>query len=92
MRFYIDPDTGEPHIYLHGVEEDEVEDVLFSPGEDRRGRENSRAAIGRTGRGRFLRVIYLPHSDPEEIFVITAYELGGKQLAAYRRRMRRRGK
>lgn len=32
------PDTGEPHIYAHGVEENEVEDVLFFPGEDRRGR------------------------------------------------------
>lgn len=38
MRFFIDPDTGEPHIYAHGVEENEVEDVLFFPGEDRRGR------------------------------------------------------
>jgi len=29
VRFFIDPDTGEPHIYAHGVEENEVEDVLF---------------------------------------------------------------
>ncbi len=29
MRFFIDPDTNEPHIYAHGVEENEVEDVLF---------------------------------------------------------------
>ncbi|MCY4409465.1 MAG: hypothetical protein OXC27_03295 [Caldilineaceae bacterium] len=34
MRFFIDPDTDEPHIYVHGVEEDEVEDILFFPGED----------------------------------------------------------
>lgn len=91
MRFYIDPDTGEPHIYAHGVEEDEVEDVLFFPGEDRRGRGMSRIAIGRTRRGRYIRVIYIPHSHSDEFFVITAYELGGRQLAAYRRRMRRRG-
>lgn len=91
MRFYIDPDTGEPHIYVHGVEEEEIEDVLFLPGEDRRGSRKSRIAIGLTRRGRYLRVIYVPHADPEEIFIITAYELGGKQLAAYRRRVRRRG-
>jgi hypothetical protein len=28
IRFYHDPDTGEPHIYGHGVDEDEVADVL----------------------------------------------------------------
>ena len=39
IRFYIDPETGQPHIYNHGVREDEVEDVLGKPGEDRPGRE-----------------------------------------------------
>jgi len=37
IRFYIDPETGLPHIYNHDVEEEEVEDVLESPGEDRPG-------------------------------------------------------
>ena len=27
IRFYEDPETGLPHIYNHGVTEDEVEDV-----------------------------------------------------------------
>ena len=27
LRFYIDPETGDPHIYNHDVEEREVEDV-----------------------------------------------------------------
>jgi hypothetical protein len=31
IRFYIDPETGEPHIYEHGVDEDEVADVLEDP-------------------------------------------------------------
>jgi hypothetical protein len=35
IRFYLDPSTGEPHIYGHGVTEDEVADVLRNPGEDR---------------------------------------------------------
>ena len=91
IRFYCDPATGEPHIYNHGVTEDEVEDVLRRPGEDRLGREGSRVTIGQTRTGRLLRVIYVPDPEPESIFVITAYELRGKPLTAYRRRQRRKG-
>ena len=32
IRFYSDPETGLPHIYNHGVTEDEVEEVLLNPG------------------------------------------------------------
>lgn len=91
IRFYRDPATGEPHIYDHRVTEDEVEDVIRRPSEDRLGREGSRVAIGQTRAGRFLRVIYVPDPEPESIFVITAYELRGKPLTAYRRRQRRKG-
>ena len=52
IRFYIDPETGLPHIHGHAVDEDEVEDVLREPGEDRPGREGSRVAIGQTRAGR----------------------------------------
>jgi len=92
IRFYRDPDTDEPHIYGHGVDEDEVADVLQSPGEDRPGREGSRVAIGQTQAGRHLRVIYVPDPEPDSVFVVTAYELRGKPLVAYRRRRRRKGK
>ena len=51
IRFYIDPETGLPHIYNHDVEEEEVKDVLDSPGEDRPGRDGSRVAVGRHGVG-----------------------------------------
>ena len=81
-----------PHIYKHGVNEDEVEDVLLNPGEDRAGSNNSRAAIGQTRAGRYLRVIYLRDPQPDSVFVITAYDLKGKPLTAYRRRQRRRGR
>jgi hypothetical protein len=90
IRFYIDKDTGFPHIYKHDVREDEVKDVLQNPGEDRMGKENSRLAIGQTRDGRYLRVIYVPDPEPDSVFVITAYELTGKPLKAYRRRSRRR--
>jgi len=90
VRYYIDPKTELPHIYGHDVDEREVEEVLSNPGEDRPGREESRVAIGRTSGGRYLRVIYAPDPEPNSIFVITAYELRGKPLIAYRRRKRRR--
>jgi hypothetical protein len=88
IRFYVDPDSGAPHVYRHGVAEDEVEQVLDGPGEDRPGREESRVAIGQTDAGRYLRVIYVP--EPGGIFVITAYEISGKPLKAYKRRLQRR--
>ncbi len=90
LRFYIDPETDQPHIYRHDVLEDEVEEVLARPGEDRRGRDGSRVALGRTSGGRFLRVVYVPDNTPGSAFVVTAFELTGKPLAAYRRRSRRR--
>ncbi len=90
IRFYIDPETDLPHIYKHQVSEAEVEQVLAGPGEDRQGSEDSRVAIGQTQSGRYLRVIYVPDAQPGSVFVITAYELHGKALAAYRRRRHKR--
>jgi hypothetical protein len=90
IRYYIDPETKEPHIYNHGVSEDEVEDVLRKSGEDRPGREGSRVTIGQTQNGRYLRVIYVPDPVPYSIFLITAYDLSGKSLKAYKRRRRRK--
>jgi len=90
IRFYIDPETDLPHINSHDVTESEVEDVLEGPGEDRPGREGSRIAIGQTAAGRYLRVIYVPDQDPESVFVITAYELKGRALQAYKRRRKRK--
>jgi hypothetical protein len=92
IRFYVDPETDAPHIHNHHVDQDEVADVLASPGEDRVGQEGSRVAIGRTRGGRYLRVIYVPDPKPSSVFVITAYELAGKALVAYRRRRKRKGK
>jgi len=86
------PLKGLPHIYGHNVEETEVEEVLSIPGEDRPGREGSRVAIGKTSDGRYLRVIYVPDPEPNSAFVITAHELRGKPLIAYRRRRRRKKK
>lgn len=72
------PETEEPHVYRHAVSQAEVEEVLARPIEDRAGIEGSRAAIGQTRAGRFLRVIYVPDPEPASAFVITAYRLGPK--------------
>ncbi len=92
FRYYLDPETGLPHIYGHGITEAEVEYVIQHPGEDLPGRDGSRQALGQTAAGRYLRVIYVPDPEPNSVFVVTAYELTGKPLAAYRRRRRRRGR
>ena len=90
IRYYLDPETSLPHIYEHGVTEAEVEWVLRNAGEERAGREDSRHALGQTEAGRYLRVIYAP--EPGGVFVITAYDLEGTALRAYRRRHRGRGR
>jgi hypothetical protein len=90
LRFYHDPDSDLPHIYNHGVSEEEVEDVLRHPLEEGRSTQKSRVTIGQTRAGRYLKVISVPDAAGDGIFVVTAYDLKGKALSALRRRMRRR--
>ena len=92
IRYYLDPDTGLPHIHGHGVTEAEVEWILAHPGEDGPCSGSSRQALGQTAAGRYLRVIYVPDEEGDGVFVVTAYPLAGKQLKAFRRRRRRRGR
>ncbi len=60
------------------------------PRENRAGREGSRVAFGQTRAGRYLRVVYVPEPETDSIFVVTAFELTGKPLAAFRRRQRKK--
>jgi hypothetical protein len=90
IRYHIDPATGLPHIYEHGVSENEVEYILDKPSQDIRGRDDSRMAIGQTESGRYLRVIYVLDPVPDSVFVITAYELGPKAKRAVRRKRRKK--
>lgn len=90
IRYYLDPDTGQPHIYSHGVTEAEVEQLLNGPGEDFPGARNSRMKLGQTAAGRYLQVIYVPDKEPGSVFVITAYELRGKAKKAFRWRQGRK--
>ena len=59
IRYFVDPETGSPHIYEHGVTEDDVEDVLRRPIEERPGRDGSRVAVGRTEAGRYLIELFM---------------------------------
>jgi hypothetical protein len=91
IRYNLDSDTGLPHMYQHDVSEEEVEEVIGHPTETRRGEGDSIVLIGKTWRGRFLRVIASFDADRQGVFVITAYDLRGKALKALRRRMKKRG-
>ena len=44
LRFWTDPETGLPHIYNHGVTEEEVRQVLARPGEEFPGSDTKRKA------------------------------------------------
>ena len=90
VRYHLDPDTGRPHIYGHGVTEREVEDVMRAAGEDLPAARGARMKLGRTAAGRYLQVIYVPDEGSRDVFVITAYDLRGKAKKAFRRRQRRK--
>jgi hypothetical protein len=90
LRFWNDPETGLPHIYGHGVTEEEVQQVLRRPGLDYRERRDGRVRIGQTLAGRYLKVVYVLDVSARSAFVVTAYEIRGKALKAYRRAQRRK--
>lgn len=46
--------------------------------------------LGQTAAGRYLQVVCVPDEDPDNVFVVTAYELHGKAKTAFRRRQRRK--
>jgi hypothetical protein len=92
LRFYLDPETGRPHVHEHAVSEREVEEVLERPLEDRAGSQGARVALGQTASGRYLRVVYVTDPEPGSVFVVTAYDLGPKAKKALQRRRARKGK
>ena len=90
IRYHLDPETGLPHIYDHGVTEHEVEEVLLRPGADYPAKRDSRLKMGQTLAGRYLQVIYVPDEDGIGVFVVTAFEMTEKRKKAFRRRQRRK--
>jgi len=92
LRFWTDPETGLPHIYGHGVTEEEVRQVLNRTGEDFLGSDRSRIRLAQTEAGRHVQVVYVPDPGGDSAFVVTAYDLTPKAKRAYRRRQWRKTK
>ena len=92
LRFWQDAETGLPHIYDHGVTEEEVQQVLGRRGEEFPGDDCSRIRLGQTEARRYLQVVYVPDPGGESAFVVTAYDLTRKAKKAFRRRQRRKNK
>ena len=90
IDFYIDPDTGLPHIAGRGIEGWEAIDVLLRPEADYNGQDGTRHAVGQTRNGRYLRVIYRRIASDGSRLVITAFDLPPKAKQALRRHRRRR--
>jgi hypothetical protein len=90
LRFWTDAETGLPHIYDHGVTEEEVQQVLSRAGEELPGSDWSRIRLGQTEAGRYLQVVYVPDPGGDSAFVVTAYDLAPKAKRAFRRRQRRK--
>jgi hypothetical protein len=66
LRFHLDPDTELPHIYDHGVTEDEVRHVLARPGLNLPAGRNARSIMGQTAAGRYLKVVLVPDEGGQE--------------------------
>ncbi len=92
LRFWLDPETGLPHIFEHGVTEEEVREVLSRTGEEFPGRDRSRIRLGQTHAGRYLQVVYVPDTVGDGAFVVTAFDLTPKAKRAFRTRQRRKRK
>jgi hypothetical protein len=65
---------------------------LIGRGDEFQGKRNARIRFGQTLAGRYLKVIFVPDLERDSIFVITAYDIRGKALKAFRRRKRRRSR
>jgi hypothetical protein len=92
IRFWIDPETDLPHIFDHGVSEEEVRQILSRAGEEIPGSDRSRIRLGQTDAGRYLQVVYVPDFIGDGVFVVTAFDLTPKAKRAFRRRQRRKKK
>jgi hypothetical protein len=92
LRFWIDAETGLPHIEEHGVTKEEVRQVFNRAGEDFPGSDRSRIRLGQSDAGRHLQVIYVPDHGGQSAFVVTAYDMTPNAKRAHRERLKRKNK
>jgi len=82
FRFYIDPETSEPHVYKHEVKEQEIIEIFTERSYFERIRQDgSFEAIARTSSRRYLRIAF--RRTEEEFFIITAYDIEDKETIAF---------
>ena len=72
IRYFIDAETGLPHIYRHDVTEADVDDILRRPIEDRPGELARLSPWCEPKRDGILRIVFVPDPKPDSVFVITA--------------------
>ncbi len=78
-------DASIEHIARHGVDPDEVDDVVFGPRYATRARNNTYRLVGQTLAGRYLTVILAPRGDG--LFaVVTARDANPGERRAFQRR------
>jgi len=66
LRFYIDPETEEPHVYRHAVSEEEVEDVVTWP-------ESPASAASPTQEKTMTKTEYPPGWDEKRVRRVLAH-------------------
>jgi uncharacterized DUF497 family protein len=88
IRAVVWDEWNEDHIGRHGVDPEEVEEVLvglFAPPLIQRARQGTYRALGQTVDGRYLAIFFALRS-PGRIYPITARDMDAKERRAYRRR------
>jgi len=80
LKFYIDTETNEPHIYKHEISEAEIveffQEIKYL---ERKRNDKSYEAFGRIHSNRFLHVVYRKEAA-DVFFIITAYDIEDKEL------------
>jgi uncharacterized DUF497 family protein len=91
IREVVWDEWNEEHIARHGIDPEEVEEVLvglFSPPLIQRARQGSYRALGQTAGGRYLAVFFALRA-PGGVYPITARDMDTKERRTYRRRRNR---
>jgi uncharacterized DUF497 family protein len=82
---------NEEHIARHGVDPEEVEEMLvglFAPPFIQRARQGTYRALGQTAAGRYLAVFFALRA-PGHVYPITARDMDAKERRAYQRHRNR---
>lgn len=83
VRFYLDPDTRNPHIFKHRVSEEETF-AFFTNKQyfEFQRKDQSFEAFGKTLDGRLLQFAFRKERDGS-IFIITGYDIEDKEMILF---------